>query len=175
MSYQPKLIVVLTILVLAAVSPAKCQTQPPKIEATISPDACHVPIEDVANARDSSAKTAAIINLLFPGFHQKCYAEIITEGAYFKSVIKSFEANRTDKQAGSNVGTGGSTNLVSKGVSAQILSLAAEYGALTESVNNSAVTVQGSVSGFPGALIQQGLFHIVQNQSKVAAAVYINR
>jgi hypothetical protein len=158
MSYRPKLVFVLTALAFAAVSPVKAQTAQASspIKAKTTPDSCHVPIEAVANAADATAKTTAITDLLLPGHHQKCYAEIISEGAYFKSVIKSFEANRTDKQAGSSAGTGGSTNLVSKGATAQILSVAAEYGALTESVNNSTVTVQGSVSGLPGALIQQG-------------------
>jgi hypothetical protein len=38
-----------------------------------------------------------------------------------------------------------------------MISVAAEYGALTESVNNQTVTVQGSLNGFPAALIRQSL------------------
>jgi hypothetical protein len=61
------------------------------------------------------------------------------------------------QQNGSSTGTGGSTNLVSKGITAQILSLAAEYGALTESTSGSTVTVQGSLCGIPTALENEGI------------------
>jgi hypothetical protein len=56
------------------------------------------------------------------------------------------------QQNGSSSGTAGSTNLTSKGTSAQLLSLAAEYGALTESTSGSTVTLQGSLGGIPASL-----------------------
>jgi hypothetical protein len=56
------------------------------------------------------------------------------------------------QQNGSSSGTAGSTNLTSKGTAAQLLSLAAEYGALTESTSGSTVTLQGSVGGIPASL-----------------------
>src|SRR5581483_3981889 len=55
--------------------------------------------------------------------------------------------------------TGGSTNLVSKGTTAKVISLAAEYGALTESINKQIVTVQGSLDGVPAALVRH---HVVE-------------
>jgi hypothetical protein len=61
------------------------------------------------------------------------------------------------QQNGSSSGTGGSTNLVSKGITAQILTLAGEYGALTESTTGSTVTVQGSLGGIPTALGNEGI------------------
>ena len=51
------------------------------------------------------------------------------------------------QQNGSSSGTAGSTNLTSKGTTAQLLSLAAEYGALTESTSGSTVTLQGGLGG----------------------------
>lgn len=56
------------------------------------------------------------------------------------------------QQNGSSSGTAGSTNLTSKGTTAQLLSLAAEYGALTESTSGSTVTLQGSLGGIPASL-----------------------
>jgi hypothetical protein len=56
------------------------------------------------------------------------------------------------QQNGSSTGTGGTTNLVSKGTTARVLSLAAEYGALTESTSGSTVTLQGTLAGIPTAL-----------------------
>jgi hypothetical protein len=77
--------------------------------------------------------------------------------AAFPSFIRLLETLRTDKQSGASAGTGGSTNLVSKGTTAKILSVAAEYGALTETVNKQLVTVQGSADAIPAVLIRHNL------------------
>lgn len=61
------------------------------------------------------------------------------------------------QQEGSSVGTGGSTNLTSKGIAAKFLSLASEYGALTESTSNMTTTVQGTLAGVPVVLLKKGL------------------
>jgi hypothetical protein len=61
------------------------------------------------------------------------------------------------QQNGSSSGTGGSTNLVSKGATAELLAVAANYGALTESASGSTVTVQGTVGGIPTALENKGI------------------
>jgi hypothetical protein len=61
------------------------------------------------------------------------------------------------QQEGSSVGTGGSTNLTSKGIAAKFLSLASEYGALTESTSNMTTTVQGTLAGVPVVLFKKGL------------------
>jgi hypothetical protein len=76
----------------------------------------------------------------------------------FLEFARALEARRTDKQAGSASGTGGTSSLVSKGTAAQALSLATEYGALTESVNKQVVTVQGSLEAPVAALVGQKLF-----------------
>src|SRR6476620_8376430 len=67
--------------------------------------------------------------------HTQCLADAMMQRAAFPAFIKLLETLRTDKQSGASSGTGGSTNLVSKGTTAKILSVAAEYGALTETVN----------------------------------------
>jgi hypothetical protein len=127
-----------------------------RLQGQAVPVACAKPLQDF---KDASApnRPVALQNLIRPGRNWKCYATIVAGTSPFKAVLKSFEANRTDKQAGSSTGSGGTTNLVSKGVTAQILSFAAEHGALTESVNKNVVTVQGSLDGFPAAFIQKGL------------------
>lgn len=71
--------------------------------------------------------------------------------------MQLLQSSRTDVQEGSSTGTGGTTSLVSKGVTAQVLSVAAEYGALAESVNKQVVTVQGSLNGIPTALIRKSI------------------
>ena len=53
------------------------------------------------------------------------------------------------QQNGASVGSGGSTNVVSKGITANILSVASEYGALTETTSGQTVTLQGTLAGIP--------------------------
>jgi hypothetical protein len=74
----------------------------------------------------------------------------------YSAFIKALETRRTDKQAGSS--TGGTTSLVSKGVTAQTLSVGTEYGALTESVNKQVITMQGTLGGIASALVRQHSF-----------------
>jgi hypothetical protein len=62
-------------------------------------------------------------------------------------------AKTMSQQTGSSVGTGGTTNLVSKGVAAKFISLASEYGALTQSTSNATTTVQGALAGLPVLLL----------------------
>jgi hypothetical protein len=66
--------------------------------------------------------------------------------------IKSFA-----QQEGSSSGTGGSTNLTSKGIAAKFISLASEYGALTQSTSNMTTTVQGTLAGIPVVLLKKNL------------------
>jgi hypothetical protein len=61
------------------------------------------------------------------------------------------------QQNSSSAGSGGATSLVSKGTAAQFLSIASEYGALTEVTNKQTVTVSGSLGGIPSALVKNGI------------------
>jgi hypothetical protein len=61
------------------------------------------------------------------------------------------------EQNGTATGSGNSTNLVSKGTTAQVLSLASEYGGLTEATSGQTVTVSGTLGGIPTALMKNGL------------------
>ena len=89
--------------------------------------------------------------------HTQCLADAMMQRASFPSFVKALESLRTDKQSGASAGAGASTNLVSKGSTAKILSIAAEYGGLTETINKQLVTVQGSADAIPAALIRHSL------------------
>src|ERR1700722_941938 len=69
----------------------------------------------------------------------------------FQRLIQT--AKSMSQQTGSSVGTGGSTNLTSKGVAAKFISLASEYGALTQSTSNLTTTAQGTLAGIPVLLL----------------------
>lgn len=66
------------------------------------------------------------------------------------NVIK--EATKNIQQTGASVGSGGTTNLVSKNITSRLLSLANEYGAIKESSNGDTTSVSGSLDGIPLAL-----------------------
>jgi hypothetical protein len=71
------------------------------------------------------------------------------------------------QQNGSSTGTGGSTSLTSKGMTSKLLSIASEYGALTESTSNDTTTVQGTLAGVPLVLMQKGA--LVECSTKILA------
>jgi hypothetical protein len=60
------------------------------------------------------------------------------------------------QQEGSSSGTGGSTSLTAKGLSSKVLSIATEYGALTQSTNQQTTTASGTFAGVPVALAEKG-------------------
>jgi hypothetical protein len=130
------------------------------LTVTTSAQTCTTLLQSIKNAA-AEERADSIGGLVKFGNNPLCFAEIVAQGVErqsYSTFLKYLETHRTDKQAGSSVGTGGTTNLVSKGVTARVLSVAAEYGALTESVSNQVVTVQGSLDGIPAALVRQDLF-----------------
>lgn len=141
--------------VLLAASRVAAQPPPP---GPISP-ACQVVVEMVRRASTPDERLANATQLANMNLHPRCFSEIVLRGTMqrdaFVRFLKALESRRTDKHAGSTTGTGGSTNLVAKGTTARVLSLAAEYGALTQSVNKQIVTVQGTLDGVPAALVRQ--------------------
>ena len=60
------------------------------------------------------------------------------------------------QQNGTSTGTGGSTSLTAKGLTSKLLSVASEYGALTQSTSNNTTTLQGTLAGVPLTLMQRG-------------------
>jgi hypothetical protein len=67
------------------------------------------------------------------------------------------EVKTLSQQTGSSSGTGGTTNLTSKGIASKFLSVASEYGALTESTSGQTTTVNGTLAGVPVALMKKGI------------------
>jgi len=122
---------------------------------------CASSLGAVRTATDTAARRNAAIDLVKMNLHPDCLAEVLALSAAqrtaFAQLIKRFESVRTDKQAGAGAGSGGSTTLVAQGMTARILSVAAEYGALTQSVNKQIVTLQGSLDAVPALLVRHDL------------------
>ncbi len=56
------------------------------------------------------------------------------------------------QQAGGNASSSGTTSLVSKNFTSQLLSIASEYGGMTQSTSGQTTTISGSLSGIPLAV-----------------------
>jgi hypothetical protein len=136
--------------------------------ATI-PSKCRTRLNDIRKAKAEGAAgsnelDSAVSASLSIERNAACFAGLLAadqvdaqSSKVFLEFARALEAVRTDKQTGSATGTGGTSSLVSKGTVAQALSLAAEYGALTESVNKQVVTIQGSLEAPAVALVGKSL------------------
>ena len=122
-----------------------------------SPDACdsfRVRIDGLAAGQAAPGGQDPVLNLLDVGQNTRCFADFAAERRMLIDLIRQFESSRTDKQSGAGAGSGGSTSAVSQGPSAKVLSMAAEYGALTQSVNGQVITIRGNAAGLPSALVR---------------------
>jgi len=103
------------------------------------------------------------LNLLAVEQNTRCFALFAADvdrlnRAAFENLVKKFESSRTDKQSGGGAGAAGSTSVVAQGPAAKVLSVAAEYGAITQAVNGQVLTVAGNVAGLPAALVRHDIF-----------------
>lgn len=114
-------------------------------------------------ARSTAQHEADAVQLLNVDAGARCFA-IYAAGAdqmmptIFRDWVRRFEASRTDKQSGAGASAAGSTSVVSQGPAAKVLSVAAEYGALTQSVAGQVVTIRGNLAGVPSALLHYNVF-----------------
>jgi hypothetical protein len=111
----------------------------------------------------SGADPRAATVLTDVGQNTSCYAAFLSDAtrsqrSAFADAIRRFEAARSDRQAGASAVGSGSTSVVSQGPVAKVLSVAAEYGALTQSATNGVVTVRGNLAGVPSALVSHDIF-----------------
>src|SRR5687767_13928574 len=95
-----------------------------------------------------------VLTLLDLGQGTRCFAEYAVERALLLDFVRKFEGSRSDKQSGS-AGGAAATSVVSQGPVAKVLSVAAEYGAVTQSVKGQVITIRGNAAGLPAALLQQ--------------------
>ncbi len=65
----------------------------------------------------------------------------------YKSFLTAIQNDRNDVQSGSSPGSSGTTSVVSKGVAAEILSVATEYGAISRTDSTTVSTFRGNPTG----------------------------
>jgi len=147
---RPRMLLML--LVLAAPSPASAQIEECGFFKRT--------IDDIVAGRISPPPDDNATRLLSVERGARCFA-IYAAGAeriLFRDFVKRFEASRTDKQSGAAASGAGSTSVASQGPAAKVLSVAAEYGALAQSVDGQVVTIHGNLAGIPSVLLRQNVF-----------------
>jgi hypothetical protein len=97
--------------------------------------------------RASKAARGQLLGLWLP--------DTAAKQAVINDVIKDYKT--LSQQTGASSGTGGTTNLVSKGAAAKMFSFANEYGAVTESTSGQTTTVTGTLAGVPLVLLKSGI------------------
>jgi hypothetical protein len=121
---------------------------------SLAQDACGPTIENARKSPDAVKKLRATLDFnLTPA----CVVEMLLlrkDAHTLNAVLVAAYKNATQdlQQNGSSSGSGGSTNLVSKGLSSRVLSFASEYGAVTETTSGQTSTISGTLNGIPLAL-----------------------
>lgn len=151
------------ILMLLAVTPAsaqvpieECGTFKESIQALVT----HTDTDGAALAPEAVARQAARLSSVQNNAY--CVAVYVASQARpaaldFNALVKRLESARSDKHAGGEAGTEG-TSVVAQGPAAKVLSAAVEYGALTRGVEGQVVTLRGNLAGLPSALVQKNVF-----------------
>ena len=136
------------------------------------PSICVEHVIAAARAAHGSTSRVSIKNILSIGVEPLCVDWLILSSDQFQSARKAdvtplleqaekaaiTQVKSLAQQEGSSVSTGGSTNLTAKTLTSKVLSIATEYGALTQSTSQQTTTASGSIGGIPAALHEQGYF-----------------
>lgn len=117
----------------------------------------------------------AAMKLTDVGQTARCFAEFLAvQGSpggesVFRNFVRRFQGSRTDRQAGTTTAGAGTTTVVAQGPVARVLSVASEYGALTQSSNKGIVTLRGNLAGLPSALLSHDVFPYCIESDTVSA------
>src|SRR5205085_10384746 len=77
----------------------------------------------------------------------------VAREAAFNNFVQAWVQARVDKQVGPTATSSGTVNLVSKASTSELLGLAMQLGALTETANGSTATLQANADGAFRALL----------------------
>lgn len=121
-------------------------------------------LDKIAKETDKTQRGDQIRDLTAINLNARCfwqYAVVSSKvdgSQLLPAIVRALEQIRTDKQAGAGAAAQGTTSLVSRGAAAKAFAVAAEYGALTQSVKGQTVTVSGNAGALPTLALKNGLF-----------------
>jgi hypothetical protein len=132
---------VLTVLAVLALGGSASAQTPEELWAT--------PIAEIARLRAEAPLTMEqeIARQIDINRHLRAFA-VFAHAQGLTRELRFLEDARTDKQIGAPAGTGGSTSLVSRGAVPAVLAFAVEHGALSQTADETSVTVRGNAVGW---------------------------
>ena len=120
--------------------------------------ACPAQLTDILQATGGKDSRRLRQFLTFSQSADCMTALLLTQASGLDMLVDRAESVRAAlQQNGTSTGSGNTTSLVSKGTTAQVLSVASEYGAMTQATSGQTVTLSGSLGGIPTALTRNGI------------------
>jgi hypothetical protein len=113
------------------------------------------PLRDLLAASDEKSRNDRLNELLLPERVPQYLVLGLSEGSVFDSVVNAWERARVDKQVGTSAKGAGTTDLASRPSTPELLGLAMQLGALTETVSGSTATFNANGYGAYQAIIGQ--------------------
>ena len=136
-------VLVLTVF-LSSSANAQKYAYPYGVEAQGKPGAIGV---DTLVNQSPENRSAADIKAVLRVFDGTNVTKLVFFASGYKSFMRAIENERNDVQTGSSPSSSGTTSVVSKGVAAQVLSLATENGALSRNDSKTVSTFRGNPTG----------------------------
>ena len=136
-------------------------------------------INDLVEGKPAPGGQDPGIRLLDISQNTRCFALFVVEPQLraaerprLQSLMRLLDGSRGDKQSGAGAGSGATTSVVSQGPAAKAVSLAAEHGAVTQSVNGQSITLRANPAGLVSALVRNGLVpYCVKQDTKMGVCV----
>jgi hypothetical protein len=157
---------------LTASAPALAQTEVEDCQSNRGVCAYQKPLKDLLNAfqeQDTDKKKKesqdALAALLAPERVPDYFVLALSEGSVFDNVVNAWERARVDKQVGTSAKGTGTTDLASRPSTPELLGLAVQLGALTETVSGSTATLNANAYGAYQALVGQPVICLVCSKS----------
>jgi hypothetical protein len=116
------------------------------------------PLKDLLQAvkeKDVTGRNNALKALLAPDIVPEYLVLALSEDSVFDNVVNAWERARVDKQVGTSAKGAGTTDLVSRPSTPELLGLAVQLGALTETVSGSTATFNANADGAYRAIVGQ--------------------
>jgi hypothetical protein len=163
---------ILIFVFLAVSCPAFSQTEVENCQDNRGVCAYQKPLRDLLNAAQEQdfekrkTKTHdALAALLAPERVPDYFVLALSEGLVFDNVVNAWERARVDKQVGTSAKGAGTTDLASRPSTPELIGLAMQLGALTETVSGSTATLNANAYGAYQALIGQPAICLVCSKS----------
>jgi hypothetical protein len=155
---SPSALSILTIVLLALAARAPAQLAVENCQDSRGVCAYQKPLGDLLQAvkdNNEQLRGDAIRALLEPEVVPDYFVLALSEESVFDNVVNAWERARVDKQVGTSANGTGTTDLVSRPSTPELLGVAVQLGALTQTVSGSTSTFNANAYGAYHAIVGQ--------------------